>query len=171
MKTYTHVQEAVANLPYALMALIGGALLAVSSGGAPWGWWAAGGYVVYAVLGAFWIMVFVCPFCAFFATRSCPCGYGQVAPRLARKSSVECFAVQFRKHIPVIVPLWIIPAAAGGWALYGGFSWLILGLLAAFVADAWIILPLVSRRHGCTECPQKDDCPWMGRTPVKEARG
>jgi hypothetical protein len=31
-----------------------------------------------------------------------------------------------------------------------------------FAVDAFIILPVLSRKHGCVECPQKDDCPWMG---------
>jgi hypothetical protein len=171
MRTYSHAEEAAANLPYGLMALIGGAVLAVSSGGATWGWVAAAGYVAYALLGAFWIMVFVCPYCAFFDTRSCPCGYGQVAARFRKKSSIECFAVQFKKHIPAIVPFWLLPVVIGGWAVYRGFSWLLMGLMVGFVVDAWVILPLVSRRHGCTECPQKDNCPWMGPVKAKEVQG
>ncbi len=162
MKTYTARDEAVANLPYALMGLIGGAVILAAAGGAAWGWIAAAAYVTYAVAGAVWIMAFVCPSCAFFDTRSCPCGYGRIAPRLVRKAAVECFAVKFRRHIPVIVPLWVVPVAAGVVACCREFSWLTMVLTAAFVADAWVVLPLVSRRHGCSECPQKDSCPWMG---------
>ena len=27
---------------------------------------------------------------------------------------------------------------------------------------AILVLPLLSRKHGCSQCPQKSDCPWMG---------
>jgi len=169
MRTYSHAEEAVDNLPYALMALLGAAVIVVAARFSAWGWAAAAGYAAYAVLGAVWIMAFVCPYCAFFATRSCPCGYGQVAARFRRKSSVECFATQFRKHIPVIVPLWVAPVAVGVVSACRSFSWLLMGLVIAFVADAWVVLPLVSRRHGCSECPQRDGCPWMGTDKPKEA--
>jgi hypothetical protein len=42
----------------------------------------------------------------------------------------------------------------------------LFALLAGFALDSFVILPLVSRKHACRECPQKDDCPWMGRTPA-----
>ncbi len=169
MRTYSHAEEAADNLPYALMALLGAAVIVVAARFSAWGWAAAAGYAAYAALGAVWIMVFVCPYCAFFDTRSCPCGYGQFAARFRNKSTVECVAVQFKGHIPAIVPLWSIPVAWGGVVVCRGFSWLLAGLLIAFVLDAWLILPLVSRRHGCSECPQKDDCPWMGPGKPKEA--
>ena len=30
-----------------------------------------------------------------------------------------------------------------------------------FAVDAFVVLPLLSVKHGCKGCPQKDVCPWM----------
>ena len=78
-----------------------------------------------------------------------------------RASAFDMFAKKFKRHIPVIVPLWLIPVACGAVALSQRYSPGLVGLAAAFAVNAFIILPLLSRRHSCSECPQKDDCPWM----------
>jgi hypothetical protein len=150
------------NIPYLLMLVLGAAICQVASAGGAWGWPAAVAYFAYGVAGAFWIMVFVCPYCHFFDTRLCPCGYGQIAARICAKRDGERFRVQFRKHIPVIVPLWFIPPIPGGIALAQNFSWPLLALLIAFAVNAFVVLPLISRVYGCAKCPQKDACPWMG---------
>ncbi|MCK4646613.1 MAG: hypothetical protein KAU46_10195 [Candidatus Aminicenantes bacterium] len=80
-----------------------------------------------------------------------------------KKGNRDRFAKKFRRHIPMIVPLWIIPVACGGIGLWHSFSWWLLGLVSAFVIESCFILPIVSRKHGCVECPQKDQCPWMAR--------
>jgi hypothetical protein len=163
LREYTKSQTLAANLPYAAMLLLGAATIACAFGRSGGSW--AGGltYVAYGIAGALWIMVFVCPYCTYFDTRSCPCGYGLLAARLARKGSHECFAEKFRRHIPVIVPLWLIPVVCGGVALGRGFSWPMLLLVSAFAVNSYVILPLVSKRHGCKECPQKEGCPWMAQ--------
>ena len=161
MKTYSHLQELTDNIPYIVMVGVGAALISLAPLPGSLPYVGAGAYAVYGVLGALWIMVFVCPYCAFFDTRSCPCGYGQIAPLFRRRAEVECFSTQFKRHIPVIVPLWLIPPGLGGYSLYLEFSWLIVGLMVAFVVDAYLILPLVSTKHGCVECPQRETCPWM----------
>jgi hypothetical protein len=61
----------------------------------------------------------------------------------------------------VIVPLWIIPVVAGIIFLLHNFSLILLSLVVLFAIDAFVILPLLSRRYGCAHCPQKDTCPWM----------
>jgi len=152
----------MANTPYAAMLFLGAATVLVGFGFSGWPLAGAGAYLVYGVAGAFWTMVFICPFCAYFATRGCPCGYGMIAARLVRKADRECFAEKFRRHIPVIVPLWLIPVIAGGVALWRSPSWWLAALVAAFVVNSYVILPLVSRRHSCTDCPQRQECPWMG---------
>lgn len=163
MRLYSNTETLLANLPYAVMVLVGGAILAVGGQGERWGWVAAAVYGFYGVGGALWTMVFICPYCAYYGTRGCPCGYGRVASRLVAKADRECFAAKFRRHIPVIVPLWLIPVAVGGWLLWRQFDARLAVLLGVFVVDAYIILPFFSRRHGCAECPQKDTCPWMGK--------
>jgi len=155
-------QALIDNLPYAAMILLGAAIFAVSLGSPLWQWLSVAGYVAYGVLGALWIMLFVCPWCHFYDTRLCPCGYGRIAAKLRAKKDGEDFARQFKRHIPVIVPLWLLPPVAGGIAAYREFSWLLAVLLAAFVVNSYAILPLLSKRYGCAKCPQKDTCPWMG---------
>jgi hypothetical protein len=152
IREYSHLQEVADNVPYLLMGLLGAAILAVA-----WGWQAATGYFAYCVAGTVWIIFFVCPHCQYYATRSCPCGYGQIAARWVARKSENQFARQFRRHIPVIVPLWIIPVVAAVMS----YNRLILVLLAAFMVDAFVVLPLMSRLYGCGHCPQKADCPWM----------
>ena len=161
MRQYTAPQTLLANLPYAAMVALGTALIAWAFDFSTGSLVAAAGYLAYGFAGAVWIMVFVCPYCAYYGNRGCPCGYGIVSARLVRNGEQECFAKKFKRHIPVIVPLWLIPVACGAVALSQRYSPGLVGLAAAFAVNAFIILPLLSRRHSCSECPQKDDCPWM----------
>jgi hypothetical protein len=160
--SYTHTQELLANLPYLLMLLLGGAILALTTSSI-WSLVAAIGFVTYGLAGSIWIMAFVCPYCHFFNTRRCPCGYGQFAPRFATPRDGSRFSEKFRRHIPVIVPLWLIPPAAAIGSLIHSYSTALLLLLLAFGLNSFVILPLLSRRHCCSSCPQKDGCPWMGK--------
>jgi hypothetical protein len=164
MREYTKTDTLVANIPYAAMLVIGAATISYAYEYSLLSLAGAAGYLAYGIAGAFWIMVFVCPYCAFYATRQCPCGYGTISSRIARRGDGNRFAAKFRRHIPVIVPLWLIPVACGGIALWRSFSWPVVVLLAVFVVVSCVILPLVSKRHACTECPQKDECPWMTGT-------
>lgn len=150
------------NLPYGIMILCGAALFLSGPGGAAWRWSAAVVYAAYGVVGALWIMYFVCPYCHFYNTRLCPCGYGRIAAKLRPRQETGQFARQFRRHIPVIVPLWFLPLIVAGVGLVRGFTWFLLGLAIVFAVNSFLVLPLVSRKYGCKTCPQKDGCPWMG---------
>jgi hypothetical protein len=167
MREYTGRETAVANLPYAGMILLGAATLAVSFQFTPGAIVGALAYAAGGLGGAVWIMLFVCPYCAYFDTRGCPCGYATLSARLAKKGERECFAQQFKRHIPVIVPLWIVPVLAGVVALARSFTWPLLVLVAAFVLHAYVLLPLLSKRHSCGDCPQREGCPWMARSRHK----
>jgi hypothetical protein len=155
-------QELLDNLPYLVMLVLGALLVQRGISHAAGSWLAAGLYFAYGVGGALWIMLFVCPYCHFYDTRLCPCGYGQIAAKLRARQDGADFRQQFRRHIPVIVPLWFLPLIAGGLALTRQFSWLDLALLLAFALNSFVVLPLVSRLYGCAKCPQKESCPWMG---------
>jgi len=170
MRQYSHAAELIDNIPYAAMILLGTAILAVSITAPTGRWLWAGLYLLYGLGGAVWIVVFVCPFCRYYDTRSCPCGYGQIAPLLRTKNSTECFSDKFKKHIPVIVPLWFIPLLVGVPVMIRTFSWATLALLILFSLDAFVVLPLVSTKHGCKECPQKESCPWMGGKTKPDAQ-
>jgi hypothetical protein len=168
MRRYSPIQELINNASYIVMILLGAVILIMSYGVSLGGWVSAVAYLAYGIAGSVWIMVFVCPYCRYFDTRSCPCGYGRIAARFRAKETVECFDEKFKKHIPVIVPLWFVPIVAGVVPLIRSFSLPLLVLLAIFVINAFVILPLVSTKHGCKECPQKSTCPWMKHT-VKSA--
>jgi len=167
MQEYTRNQTFVANLPYTVMVVTGAATIAWGFSLSAWALAGAAGYLAYGVAGSIWIMVFICRYCGYYGNRGCPCGYGVLAAKLVRKGEQECFAAKFKRHIPVIVPLWLIPLACGALALSRTYSKGLAGLLAVFAINSFVILPLVSRRHACSECPQKDGCPWMskGSTP------
>lgn len=162
MREYTNHQTMVANLPYVAMVMLGCATIAFGFDFSRWAVGGAFGYLAYGLAGPLWIAVFMCPYCGYYATRGCPCGYGVISARLVPKADQECFRRQFRRHIPAIVPLWLIPAAAGAVALGQSFSWLVVGLVCAFALNSYVVLPVVSKRHSCAECPQKEGCPWMG---------
>ncbi|HUW17931.1 MAG TPA: hypothetical protein VMW16_01360 [Sedimentisphaerales bacterium] len=163
LRQYSRAEALINNLPYIAMTLLGAAIFVVAFNNSAWAWIAAAAYLLYGAAGALWIMVFVCPYCHFWNTAACPCGYGQISANLTEKSDGDRFNEKFRRHIPVIVPLWFIPALVGVIAVVRSFCWPLLALLAVFAIDAFIILPLVSRKHGCVDCPQKHSCPWMGR--------
>jgi len=168
MRLYSPAQELINNTAYIVMILLGAAILLKGYGGSTGGWSSAIAYLAYGIAGAVWIMVFVCPYCRYFDTRACPCGYGHIAARFCSKQTIECFDDKFKKHIPVIVPLWFIPIVAGVVPLIRNFSLPLLVLLIIFAINAFVILPLISTKHGCKECPQKSTCPWMKYT-VKPA--
>ena len=156
----TPAQAIIDNLPYAVMILLGSAIMVIGLGA--WRWAAGGAYFAYGLVGMLWIIVFLCPHCQFFDTRLCPCGYGRIAAKLRSRQDGDRFAQKFRRHIPAIVPLWLIPPAAGVIVLLRQFSAAMLVLVVAFAINSFLILPLVSKKYGCARCPQKESCPWMG---------
>lgn len=145
------------------MIVLGTAVFVVSLRGSLWGLIGGGAYMTYGIAGASWIMIFVCPYCRYWDTRACPCGYGRIAAKLRERKAADRFNEKFKKHIPVIVPLWLIPVFTGAALVVYSFSWPVLVLLFAFVIDAFIVLPMLSVKHGCKSCPQEDTCPWIGR--------
>ena len=163
MREYSCLEELINNLPYIGMIVLGAAILLIGLELSTWAWITAGAYFAYGLAGAFWISMFLCPYCALHGTRSCPCGYGRISAKLRQIRSPDGFREKFKKHIPVIVPLWIIPLLGGGVIAAHRFSWWNAGLLVVFVLNAFVLLPRVSTRHGCVHCAQRGDCPWMGR--------
>ena len=148
------------NLPYILMLLLGSWLLVAGLQPSAWGWVASVAYLIYGIFGTFWIMVFMCPHCALHGSWKCPC-YGRLSALFVDKAPVPAFHENFRKHIPVIVPLWFVPPIIGIAMLIKHFSWGLLIVLGLFSLVGFVILPLASRGYSCRQCPQHDDCPWM----------
>ena len=166
---YTHIQEFIDNLPYILMIVLGAAINVVGFKMSFWGIAGAVLFCIYGVVGTLWIILFVCPYCHFFDTRACPCGYGQIAAKLRDKSSELKFPEKFKKHIPFIVPLWITPVIEAIIFLYYDFNGLLFGLTIAFIINSYIILPLLARIYACGHCPQKNECPWMVKEKIPVA--
>ena len=160
---YTHAEEFVHNLPYIVMVLLGSTIMVVGTDATVLGWLFGTSYLAYGVGGVFWIMLFVCPYCHFWGTRQCPCGYGQVASTLRARKDYDRFTAQFKKHMTVIVPLWFLPILAGIAILSVDLSWLLLALLVVFVLDSFVVLPVLSTRWGCARFGRKATCPWMNR--------
>jgi hypothetical protein len=159
-RRYGCLETFVANVPYLVMIVLGTATIVAGFDITPWTLCGAAGYAAYGIVGALWVMVFICPSCGYYGTDECPCGYGRISAKLVRQRE-RSFTAKFRKHIPVIVPVWIIPVVCGIVSLYGAFSWLVLALMLGFALDAYFLLPLVAKKRSCAQCPQKDDCPWM----------
>ncbi len=158
---YSISQVITDNLPYMVMTILGASLFIVGLNIPLWKWFSASLYILYSILGALWIILFICPYCHYYGTHGCPCGYGLVSQKLRPKKNMDLFRKKFKQHIPVIYPLWIVPAVAGIGFLIQEFSSVKLVLLILFAIDAFIILPFISKKVGCTDCPQKDQCPWM----------
>ena len=171
MREFTTPESIIANIPYAFMILIGTIIIAYTYGLTKLALTVVIGYLIYGIIGILWIIIFVCPFCAFYATKGCPCGYGMISMKIVKKGGGNCFPEKFKRHIPVIVPLWLIPAVCGGIALWSSFSWWLFSLVSCFVVESWIILPIVSKKHCCVDCPQKDECPWMKKNTQEKLEG
>jgi hypothetical protein len=157
----------VENIPYAAMILIGAAVFLLGFGLTLTGWLSAALYAAYGVIGALWIIVFVCPYCPNFGSE-CFSGHGQVSEMFMQKKDQGRFAKEFKKNIPVIIPIYAIPMVAG-LAFFGlSFSYLVLLCAIAFAVNSYAIAPLVSRRVACSKCTVKDECPWMGKGGAKQ---
>lgn len=162
-KEYTHLMEFINNMSYIVMTLLGASVLILGTRANTLGWILAGSYVLYGITGVFWIIIFVCPYCHFIDTTSCPCGYGQISAKICKVQDQSRFTEKFKKNIPVIIPLWIIPLVAGIIFLAKNFTFLLLAFVVLFFIDAFLVLPLLSRKYGCAHCPQKNICPWMSK--------
>lgn len=162
-REYSVFDTTIGNLPYAVMILLGSTVIWVGLKYSYWGYIAGGAYLVYGALGVFWIVHFLCPHCGSHGTRSCPCGYGILSAKFRAKGDTALFTKKFKKHIPVIVPLWFIPAVVGSVLALNSFTWPITILVAVFILHSFVVIPFVSRSHGCKTCPQSEACPWVGQ--------
>ena len=160
---YSNAVILLENVPYATMLILGATVIAAANRYSIYGWAFAGIFIVYGLLGSLWIILYLCPHCPRYDTKSCPCGYGLLAAKLRPKGNLTLFSTKFKQYIPMIVPLWIIPVLVGGVMIFHAFSWAHAILLGAFMVDAFVILPVLSKGHGCKNCTQRTSCPWMGR--------
>ena len=165
---YSTLHAALENLPYAAMLLFGATIIGLAFRPHVWTWLLAGGFVLYGVAGSLWITIALCPHCPSYGQTSCPCGYGMVSARLRPKGDPAHFTRKFRQTIPTIVPLWVAPVAIAAVVLIKSFDLPMAILAGVFVVDAYVLLPWLSRGHGCKHCPQRDLGPWWTSKAASE---
>jgi hypothetical protein len=145
------------NLPYILMALLGGALIYFSS--SP-GMLLA--YFGYALFSGVWVAYFICSYCPMCGTRSCPHGFGIIAGSVFGKKNSREFAKRLMTYIWIILPLWFVPLIFAGISMIREFTVLIAVLTGIFILEAFILItPFAVKYGGCGGCPNKKNCPFM----------
>lgn len=102
----------IENFPYVLMMLFGVVILLVGLQFSLIAWLSAGLYTICGIAGAFWIIVFVCPYCHNFGV-SCPSGHGQLSAKFMTKKDETLFSKKIRKNMPGFVLPFIVPVVAG----------------------------------------------------------
>jgi|GEM_PF-1015526 len=153
------------NLPYAIMLLLGTAIFLVGLDFTGIGWLSAGLYVLYGIIGVFWIIVFVCPYCHNFGI-GCFSGHGQISSKIMKKKDEQGFVREFKKNIPAIIPIYIIPVIVGIVLLVLSFSIILLILIALFALNSFYLSPRISMKYACSHCSVRKECPWMGENSM-----
>ena len=159
---YSTARVLLDNVPYIVTVILGALLVRYA-----WNIIPAIAFAVYGAVGTLWFIVFICPHCDFYGTKACPCGYGSISAKLLRKRDSTRFEKVFKKNVPVIFPIWIVPVLAGVYGMARSFSSAILILLVVFMVISYAVLPLLSKKHGCLNCPNRERCPWMGKENMK----
>jgi hypothetical protein len=118
-------------------------------------------YVIYSLLSIVWFWRMICPYCSYYNTRGCPCGYGKISSFFFNKRDSVDFKKVFRRNIIFLFPSWFIPPVFGVMILINSYSLSLLIYLASFVVIGFILIPLISKLVGCKDCEIKEDCPWM----------
>ncbi len=118
-------------------------------------------YISYSMLSIFWFWGMICPYCNYFNTRGCPCGYGKISSIIFKKREAENFTRVFRRNIVVLFPSWFVPPVFGVLILISSYSVSLMAYLISFVVIGFVIIPLISKLVGCKDCEIKEDCPWM----------
>ena len=62
IREYSPAQELINNIPYLAMTMLGTVIFLATLGSSAWGLMAAAAYLAYGLMGAVWIMIFVCPY-------------------------------------------------------------------------------------------------------------
>ena len=145
------------NAPEVVMYILGSVIMFYL------GLWAMIAFIGYFVFSTLWYMKFVCTNCPHYDNLRCPSGYASVVTKLFKKGDVKKFNASFKRNMGVVFPTWFAPVFAGIYLLYYTFTIPMVILLIVFIVDAFIILPIFSKKYGCQECDLKDKCPWMGK--------
>lgn len=121
-------------------------------------------YIIISVMGLMWFLGTICPHCRAYGTLHCKSGYGRLSARMFKRPKETNFRKAFKRNIVSVAFQWFIPFFAGLYCLYISYTQLLLITYILFILVAFIWLPLSSRKKGCKNCPQRDECGWAPRT-------
>ncbi len=149
------------NIPYAATILLGAVVIYFSIEDSFLKLLLSGAFILYGILSTLWFMMFLCVHCQSYGSQKCRSGFGLLASKLRARGDPTLFRKKFKIHIAVVVPSWFVPLIIGLISLYDEFTFTKMFLLSLFMINSFVILPLASRNKGCSDCPQRSDCPWM----------
>ena len=120
-------------------------------------------YVIISVMGLMWFLGTICPHCRAYGTSRCKSGYGRLSATLFNRPKETNFRRAFKRNIVSVTFQWFIPLFAGLYCLYLSYTPLLMSTYILFILVAFLWLPLNSRRKGCKNCPQRNECGWAPR--------
>lgn len=133
-------------------------------------------YPLYFLGATVWFWWRICTNCLSHGSRSCPSGYGIVSSKLFKRSPHPDFRRAFRNNIGVIVVqffippvftiiFFVLPDLSWFYRIAGPFVFypVVIFILLIYSLDAFVWIPIHSRRKACDTCPQRFDCAWMRR--------
>lgn len=118
-------------------------------------------YLVYCMFAIIWFWARICPYCHYYDTQGCPCGYGVIAAKFFKPRKGKAFNTVFKRNIVILFPSWFIPPIIGIYLLIRQYSLSLLLALILFSIVGFVIIPLISKLIACKDCDIKDECPWM----------
>jgi len=149
------------NIPYLATILLGAVVLYFSFDDSLVRILLAGAFILYGILSTIWFMMFLCVHCHSYGSQKCHSGFGLLAAKLKKRGNPALFRSMFKRHIGVVFPSWFVPLIVGIVSLAYEFTLPKVVLISLFVINSFFILPLASKNRGCSDCPQRSDCPWI----------
>ena len=114
-------------------------------------------YLASSLIANLAYMAWVCPYCGHYALGTCPAGFDLLSGKCFKPRPGRTFGNEFRRRAWVLYAGWFLPPLVGLYLLATSFSWGLLALAALFCADAFWLLPQLSKSH-CVSC-ETVDCP------------
>lgn len=154
MIEYSRKEALLNNLPGILTYALGSAIL--------FHLWTIFGvlYVVFCVAGIVLFWGLICSHCTLYDRRCCPCGFGKISSRFFKEGGPSQFPRVFKIYVPIFALLWVLPLLGGIILLMKNPTLHYFLLLLSFSIIGFVLVPVLSRVHGCRDCPLKGKCPW-----------
>ena len=163
----TTLHRILEDLPTFATFILGAAIFFLASPRA--GWLYALIYLAYCAFALAWFMRFICSHCLNAYNAGCPSLFGGIASRLFKQRPPEAHAESFQRNIAILYPCWFVPPIVAFYQLLTAYSVPMLIALIAFALIAFVVLPLASKGHSCTNCAIAAECPRMKKPQPKSA--